>query len=443
VEAPEALGRPPPRPGAARAVVHLLRANRDFRLLFLAEVVSFGGDWFLFVALAGLVFSLTHSPALVAAVYASLTVPFTVFSFVGGPLADRLNRQALMIVADVIRGVLALGFFLIHRPSQVWMVYALSGSITALGAIFGPAASAALPNLVDPPDLATANIMSGATWGTMLAIGSAVGGLVVAAFGRGAGYMGDTVSFFLSAALVARIGRPFSEPREAHHEHPGLFRATREAAQYARRDGRVLAMLSVKGGFGIAGGVVALLPVLAFTVFHAGDRGTGILYGFRGLGVFVGPFLVGRLAREDDLTPLFWGITASIVLYGLSYAFVPWMPGIYLSGALVMLGHFGGGAQWTLSSYALQVIVPDHVRGRIFAFDEALITLTLALSATVAGLIANVVSVKLVMLGLAGVMLVYSVVWTLATARVRRGLRPRREEGAWEKREREEPGRQA
>src|SRR5438309_9823799 len=109
----------PPRPRSARhsqrhAVISLLRRNRDFRLLFLGQVVSFTGDWFLFVALAGLVFSLTHSPGLVAAVYASITVPFALFTFVGGPLADRLNRQMLMITADVIRGILALGFFFIH-----------------------------------------------------------------------------------------------------------------------------------------------------------------------------------------------------------------------------------------------------------------------------------------------------------------------------------------
>src|SRR6184192_1576861 len=117
MDAPETPRPSPARRSQRQAVLSLLRRNRDFRLLFLAQVVSFGGDWFLFVALAGLVFSLTGSPALVAAVYASMTVPFTVFSFIGGPLADRLNRQMLMIASDLSRGVLALGFFLIHRPS--------------------------------------------------------------------------------------------------------------------------------------------------------------------------------------------------------------------------------------------------------------------------------------------------------------------------------------
>src|SRR5438093_7829082 len=418
----ETAGPGPRRPASQRrAVISLLRRNRDFRTLFLAQVVSFTGDWFLFVALAGLVFTLTRSPGLVAAVYDSLTVPFAFFMFVGGPLADRLNRQALMIVADVIRGFLALGFFLVHRTSEVWLVYVLAGAITALGAVFEPASMAAMPNLVDREDLATANVMAGATWGALLAVGSAIGGLVVAAFGRDAGYIGDAVSFFLSAALITRIHRRFAEPREAH-DHPGLFEATREAVQYARKDHRVLALLAVKGGFGMGGGVVALLPVLAFTVYHAGDRGTGILYGFRGLGVFLGPFLARSFIGDENLKRLFWGISISYLVYGASYAVVPWMPVIYLAGLMVLVGHLGGGAQWTLSSYGLQVIVPDRIRGRIFAFDEGLITLTLAVSATVAGWISDFVDVRIVMLGLSGVTLSYSVIWTLATRGVRRSL---------------------
>jgi MFS family permease len=291
---------------------------------------------------------------------------------------------------------------------------------------------AAVPNLVDREDLPTANVMAGATWGTMLAIGSAIGGLVVAAFGRDAGYIGDAVSFFLSAMLIVRIRGRFAEPREPHHEHPGLFESTREAVRYARRDKRVLAMLTVKGGFGLGGGVVALLPILAFTVYHTKDGGTGILYGFRGLGVFLGPFLARRFIGDEDLERLFWGISLSFLVYGASYSVVPWMPSIYLAGAFVLIGHLGGGAQWTLSSYALQVIVPDHIRGRIFAFDEGFITLTLATSATIAGLISNVVDVRIVMLGLSGVTLIYTVTWTLATRGVRRSIRsslePRRTE---------------
>src|SRR2546426_3471773 len=136
---PEPPRPPPSRRSQRHAVISLLRRNRDFRLLFFAQVVSFSGDWFLFVALAGLVFSLTRSPGLVAAVYAALTVPFALFQFIGGPLADRLNPQGLMILADVLPGLLALGLFGIHTESQIWVVYVLAGAIAPPGAVFGPA----------------------------------------------------------------------------------------------------------------------------------------------------------------------------------------------------------------------------------------------------------------------------------------------------------------
>ena len=416
-----------PSPGPfyrKRAALTLLQNNPDFRLLFVAEIVSFCGDWFLFVALAGLVFDLTHSAALVTALYATLTVPFALFAFIGGALADRYNRQVLMIAADTIRGVLALGFFMIHTASQVWFLFVLFGMISALGAVFGPAASAAVPNLVSSEDLAAANVLAAATWGTMLAVGAAIGGLVVVAFGRGAGYIGDAISFFLSAALVILIRGRFSEPRTLHQHHPGLIDATRETLRYARKDHKVLALLTVKGGFGLGAGAIALLPVLALTVYHAGDRGTGILYAFRGAGIVIGPFLVRPFIREDDLRTVFWGIAVAFVVFGSSYAVVSWMPIIWLAGAFVLLGHLGGGVQWTLSTYALQLIVPDRIRGRIFAFDEALISLTLAASATLAGWIADSVDVRVVMLGLAMLAFAYAAIWTVATRKVRRSLRP-------------------
>ena len=423
VESPEQAGSAAGRPQTKRSTVSLLVRNRDFRLLFASMVVSFAGDWFLFVALAGLLFSLTQSPAYVAALYAAMTVPFALATFVGGPLADRVNRQFLMVASDVIRGILALGFFLVDRPSEIWLVFVLSALISALQAVFEPTAMASIPNLVDREDLAAANVLAAATWGTMLTIGSAIGGLVVTTLGREAAYIGDAASFIVSAILVLQIRRRFSERREPHHEHPGLFEATKETLRHARMDRRVLALLTVKAGFGLGAGVIALLPVLAFQVYQAGDSGTGILYAFRGIGIVAGPFLIRPFVRDEDLRSVFWAIAASFTIFALTYAVVPWMPGIYLAGLFVLAGHLGGGAQWTLSSYALQVVVPDHIRGRILAFDQGLISLTVAASATLAGWVADRVDIRVVMLGLAVVAGAYAVIWTLATAGIRRSFR--------------------
>src|SRR5436309_2650067 len=87
-----------------RGALSLLRRNRDFRALYLAQMISFGGDWFLLVALYGLVLRLTHSPLMASLILVAQLVPYFLFVPVAGVLADRLNRQAMMVVADLARG---------------------------------------------------------------------------------------------------------------------------------------------------------------------------------------------------------------------------------------------------------------------------------------------------------------------------------------------------
>ena len=368
------------------------------------------------------IYSLTRSAGLVALLLAAQTIPAAMLTFVGGPLADRLDRQRLMVVVDAVRGVLALGFFLIHTPHR-------SGSSTCWRA--PSPASRRSSNRPRPPPCRTWSIprifrrgRPRPDPGRDAAVGAGLGGLVVATLGRRAGYVGDALSFFVSAALLIRIRRPFSEPREPHAEHPNLIDATKETMSYARRDHRVLALLAVKGGFGISTGVIGLLPVLAFAVYAAGDRGTGILYAFRGLGALIGPFVARMFIVEDDLRTLFWAISASLATYGVFYALVPWMPTIWLAALFVTLAHLGGGAQWTLSSYGLQRIVPDHIRGRVFAFDFGLVTASIAVAAILAGIAADHFDVRAVMLGFAFLGIGYSVLWTVLTRGVRRSLAP-------------------
>jgi MFS family permease len=412
-----------PIPGARRSRTReareLLQRNRDFRLMFLAQLISLGGDWFLSVALFGLVFELTGSPALVAALIATMSVPFAALTFVGGPLADRFDRRRLMVAADLARGVLAFGFFFVRSPSTVWLAFLFVGLIQSLGAFFEPAAAAAVPNLVATEDLAVANVLTGSLWGTMLAVGAGLGGVVVAAFGRNTGYVCDAASFLVSAALIVRIRGRFAEPRDGA-AHPGLIEATRETLAYARQDRRVASLIAVKAGFGTGTGVIGLLPILSFTIYGMGDRGSGILYAFRGLGALAGPFLARPFIRDRDLRSLFAAISIALAVYGVFYAIVPWMPTIWLAAVFVMLAHLGGGGQWTLSTYGLQLIVPDRIRGRVLAFDDGLITFTLAVSSLLAGWAAEYVGVRTVMVGLAAVEFAFAIAWTIATRKAAR-----------------------
>jgi len=342
--------------GGLRAALGLLRSNGDFRKLYVASLISLGGDWFLVVALLGLALHLTGSAVSVAVVIAAQEIPFFLMSPVGGLLSDRLNRKWLMVGCDAARALLCLGFLLVRDQDTIWLAYVLLGSISCFSAVFDPASSAAFPNMVEPRELGPANALFGSLWGTMLAVGAALGGIVAAVFGRDVAFLVDAATFAVSGLLIARIRRPFSEVRTEEPE-TSVVRATVETVRYARRDHRVLALLAVKAGFGIAAGVLVLISVFATTEFAAGEIGIGILMAARGIGALIGPFLGRWLAGADD-RHLFAAIGIALAVFGFGYATLGFMPSLLLAAPAVAIAHLGGGAQWTLSSYGLQRIDP-------------------------------------------------------------------------------------
>jgi hypothetical protein len=277
---------------------------------------------------------------------------------------------------------------------------------------------AAMPNLVDERDLSVANALSGSLWGTMLAVGGALGGVVAGVFGSDVAIIVDSASFALSALLILGNHATFTEGR-AVHERPSLRQDTVETVRYARKDHRVLALLAVKFGWGIAGGVLVLLPILALGRFHAGEIGLGLLMAARGVGALIGPFLGRSLAGPQDRR-LFGAIGGALATFGIGYALLGLAPALAFAMGAVLVAHVGGGAQWTLSSYGLQRVVPDRIRGRIFAVDGMLVTLTFGLSAILTGWLADVFTAETTALAMGGVALVWAIVWTLLTGHVRR-----------------------
>jgi MFS family permease len=405
------------RTTGAAAAVSLLRRNRDFRRLFVASVISLGGDWFLFVALGGLVLQTTGEALSVGILIVSQELPIFVATPWAGWLTDRFDRRRLMILCDVARTAICVAFLAVG-PDNLWLAYGLLASLSVFTAVFDPASSAAIPNVVDPPDLPTANALGGSLWGTMLAVGAALGGIVSTVFGRDTAFLVDAVSFAVSALLLAGIRRSFSEDRR-EEPNVGIRRSTAETVQYARRDHRVRALISVKAGFGLAAGVLALVAVFARQVFIAGDVGFGFLMAMRGVGALTGPFIGHRLAGRDHerLIPV---IATALAIFGLGYMLLGVSPTLLVAGLAVFTAHLGGGAQWVLSTYGLQRIVPDRIRGRIFAFDFALITLSLAISSLVASALADAIGPRPAVMIVGGLAFGWAAAWWLLTRDVRR-----------------------
>ena len=202
----------PERSAGLSAGMSLLRRNRDFRALFFASVISLGGDWFLWVAINGLIYEATGK-----ALYVGLSILAQEFAFflaspIGGMLADRIDRRKLMIVCDLARAIICVAFLLVGRDT-IWLAYVLLPLLASFAAPFDPALSAATPNVVEPEDLPAANALNGSLWGTMLAVGAGLGGLISAEFGAHTAFVVNAVSFVVSAALLSSIRRRFSEVR--------------------------------------------------------------------------------------------------------------------------------------------------------------------------------------------------------------------------------------
>jgi MFS family permease len=334
-----------------------------------------------------------------------------------GPVADRFDRRRIMVIVSGLQAVAALSFLLIG-PGRVWVAFAAAGLLAALAAFFGPASQAALPNLVPLEDIPVATAIMGSTWGAMLAVGAGLGGLFTVLFGRTAAFVFDAGTFAVAGLMVATITGRTRADGAARRDRMRPLADTRDALRFARRDPTLLVLLCSKAGFGIGSGVVGLLAVLATDRFNAGDGGTGLLLAARGIGAVSGPLLATRLLHADNVRAIFRFCGLSAIVYGLAYSVVAWSTLLPVTAVFVLIAHLGGGTNWTLSSVGLQLVTPDEYRGRIFAADLALATLTLSLSFFLAGILAESFGPGPVIVGMALVCLAWGAFYLIMLQRL-------------------------
>ena len=395
--------------------LRLLRSNRDFRLLYAGTLISLGGDWFLTVALLDLVLQLTGSATLASLMLLCQSLPIFFFTPIAGHLVDRVDRRKLMIVVDIIRTGACLLPLMARTPALLPFAYAGVILISIGSAYFEPASQAALPNIVTAEELAPANILMGSTWGTMLAVGAALGGAVTMTFGRDVSFVVDAISFLLSAVILWRMRVPFSESH-TEHEQPPLVESIRQTIRYARDNPRVLALLTSKGGYGLGAGVVAMLSVFGKEIFRAGAFGIGLLFAARGLGALLGPFVIRAVSDRNELQ--YRLIAASVLLFGVGYIGLGFSRSLLLGAASVFFAHLGGGAQWQTSTYGLQREVPDWIRGRVFAADWGFVTLTMSISSLAAGIVSDHFGATVATVGTASICVTWAAFWSLWTWRL-------------------------
>ena len=405
----------------------LLRTQPAFRKLWLGQIVSELGDWLQLLALLALFPTKGEGVERLAGIFIVRMLPSILWAPLAGVVADRFPRGQVMVACDIGRALVVLGYLFIRGPEDVVWIYALMFAQESLSSFFEPARAAALPQVVEPRALLAANSLSGATWSAMLAIGAALGGLLLAGVGPRIAFVVDAGSFIASALIIGTIGIPRvvrdAEGTAAHaKDRFGLF-ALREGMTYLRAHRAQASAALVKGLWGMSGGLVFLFSIYAGQRFNVPSRDpssiTGLLFAGRGLGALMGPLVARRLIGESpkalrrSIQIAFPASVAAIIAFAFA-------PNALLGALCLVFVHAGGSTCWVNSSQLLQLTVPNSLQGRVFAVELATFTFAMALSNAFAGaaLGRGLLDLRGVTFAMAAAAALSAIVWWLLMRRV-------------------------
>jgi MFS family permease len=381
-----------------RSYARFLRENRNVRLLWLAQVISEMGDWFYAVAIYSLLLEVSGSARSVAIATAAMVLPQVLVSPMGGVINDRLARRHVMIFADIARFFIVGSMLFAQSADRHWLIYTLMVLETLMWGFFEPGRSSLMPNLCrNEREVLTANGLGSTTWAVNFFLGSALGGLVAATFGRSTVFVLNAFSFLVSAWLVWRVStvEKHTEGQEPlRWKELFDFSPVFEGLRYIRSHGELRPILLIKGGIGLIGANWVLLPVLGERQFpletggwsasQAGMLGMSTLMGARGLGSFVGPVLGAPLASEK-LSRLKWTIVLGFAIAASGYMGLAAAPALAWAALAVLVGHAGTSMNYVFSSTLVQTLSEDKYRGRVTSFEFALMMMTISLTSFFAG----------------------------------------------------------
>jgi MFS family permease len=350
--------------------VEPLRRDRDFRLLWIGQVVSGLGRQVTTIVLPYQLYVLTGTPLAIGALALVQVVPIMAFSLGGGVVADAVDRCRLLLLtqAGLAAASVALAGLALLPATPVLAIYAVAFVAAGLGAIDQPARSSAVPRLVPRERLPAAIALGQLNFQAAGVVGPAIGGLVLATLGIAACYVFDAITF--AAAIGALVLIAPIPP--AHGAVRPSLSAIAEGLRFARRRRAILATFAVDLNAMIFGMPTALFPILALDVFRVGPAGLGLLAAAPAAGAVIGALLTGwvgrvrRTGRAVLWASAGWGL--AIVAFGLCTFSFPL--------ALVFLAVAGAADVITavLRSAIVQLITPDELRGRVTSIHILVVT---------------------------------------------------------------------
>jgi MFS family permease len=341
--------------------------NRDFGLLWLGQAVSLIGDGIYLVAIAWLVLDISNEPTALGLVGLAWTLPMVVALLISGVLSDRFERRRLMITADLMRlaAIGAIAALALAETAELWQVIALVVVYGIGQALFQPAFSAIVPDVVPRDQLLQANAVRELMEPLGLRFaGPAIGGLLIAVFGVGEALVVDAATFGVSALAVSLMSRQ-PPPRE---QTAGIRRDLMEGFAYVRAHAWLWATLAGAALFLLVtyGPMEVLLPYIIKNEL-GGDAATfGTVLAVGGLGSIAAAVVLSITGLPRRHVTFMWSAwTVGVVMdIGLALAGASWQMCVlaFFSFGLATAGLL----TWSMLMYTL---VPSEMLGRVSSLD--------------------------------------------------------------------------
>lgn len=325
------------------------------------------GEWMETTALLWLLNEMTHSPFMGTLMVSLRFLPRIGFSFLGGILADRLNRRLLLIYSLAISAVFSVALaILVHAAIiQPWHILVYAGLTGIIISFNHPARQTLVPNLVERKHYLNAITLDSASVTASRIIGAPLAGYIVAFAGTTPVLGLRAIGSILAIIWLLGVHAP-ATPDEAKRETP--MRNLAEGVRYVRKDKAVLTqILLYLLPYFVTNSYTGLLPYFAVNNLHIGPELYGILNAAPGAGALIATLFLASLVnfRHKRLLLLLGGIAQGIGL--IFFAFSP----VYFLSLLLLIIIGGANTTFmTLNNTTIQELIIDKMRGRVMSLRE-------------------------------------------------------------------------
>jgi MFS family permease len=381
---------------------------RDFRVLWFGAFASTVGSWMQKVAQSWLVFDLTNSSFYLGLDDFLGQLPILLLTLVGGVIADRHDRRHVLLGSQVVQMTTALTLAALVYFDHVHVASILALSfIAGLGQAFGgPAYQALIPSLVQKKDLPNAIALNSIQFNLARVVGPLLAGATLAAWGGAACFGLNGLSFLV--VIVSLLSMSIKHTRPAGQKP--MLQEMKGGLQYARGEPAIVA-LTILGGLTTFLGLPLLtfLPIFAKEIFAGDINRFSFMMAFSGAGAVCGALVVAWLGhfRHMGRTLLFTLAAFGILITAFAMCRVLWLSELllFLTGAALLM-------TFSMTSSLVQLIVPDHLRGRVMSIYMVAFRGGMPLGSLAAGFAASMTSAPLV-LGVNGMLILLVAVYFL------------------------------